>query len=102
MSAHQKKRLVVVAAGTLAAVLLYIAAYFACVSVEVSYHLGIDGPVGAKVHAYYRVGSTLQDLATWIFEPAQLCDSYYFRPRLWNEPKWKGKVLPLERDIPIY
>ena len=102
MSTHQKKRLFIVAAGTVAAVVLYIAAYFACVSVETSYHMGIDGPVGAKVHAYYRVGSTLQDLATWVFEPARLCDSYYFRPKLWNEPKRNGKILPLERYLPIY
>ena len=102
MSAHQKKRLVIVAAGIVVAVVLYIAAYFACVSVETSYHMGINGPVGAKIHAYYRVGDKLQDLATWFFEPARLCDSYYFRPRLWNEPKWNGKDLPLERDTRIY
>src|ERR1039457_2322526 len=100
MSASKKKHLVIVAVGTVAAAALYIAAYFACVSVQTLFATGIDGPTGARVYAYYRVGHQLQGFAALFFEPVRLCDACYFRPHLWNEPKWNGKVLPLERDMP--
>jgi len=100
MRAQNKKRLVIVVVGTVAAAALYVAAYFACVSVQMLYAMGIDGPTGARVYAYYRVGHQLQNSAAWFFEPVRLCDAYYFRPHLWNEPKWNGKVLPLMREMP--
>jgi len=100
MSVSRKNRVVTFAFGTIAAIVLYFTAYFACVSVQTMYAVGIKGPSGARIIAYYKVGFLLQDFASYVFEPARLCDACYFRPELWNNAKWNNKDLPLERDKP--
>ena len=92
MRASKKKRLVIVALGTLAAVILYFCAYFACVTVYFRYPMQVSGAVGsAQARVYYKVGPLSQDIACSLFEPAQLLDSYYLRPKYWQDKAFDSK-----------
>jgi hypothetical protein len=85
MSASRKKRLAIVAVGTVAAAAIYLGAYFACVSVQFRY--GMEAKVRSigRAHAYYKVPPALDDIADSFFEPARLFDAYYLRPQLWED-----------------
>ncbi len=89
MSATRRKRIVLVASGTLGAVALYVGAYYACVSVQFQRGLAFKEPSIESAYAYYRIGEQWQDFAQSFFEPARLLDAYYFRPDLWKDKVYK-------------
>jgi hypothetical protein len=52
----------------------------------------VSGAVGsAQARVYYKVGPLSQDFAHSIFEPAQLLDSYYLRPKYCQDKTFDGK-----------
>jgi hypothetical protein len=85
MSASKKKRLVIVGLGTLAAAVLYLGAYFACISIEFRYAMRVGAPSLGSARPYYKVGPISQDFAQSFFEPARLFDAYYLRPKSWAD-----------------
>ena len=84
MSASKKRRLVMVALGTVATIILYMGIYFTCVSVECRYAMDVPRSVGSP-YAYYHVGPVSLDFAHVFFEPARLFDASYLRPHLWED-----------------
>jgi hypothetical protein len=92
LRASKKKRLVIAALGTLAAVTLYFCAYFACLTVYLRYPAPVSGGLGsADARVYYKVGPLSQDFARLFFEPAQLIDAYYLRPKYWQDKHFGNK-----------
>jgi hypothetical protein len=92
MRASKKKRLVIVALGTLAAVVLYFCAYFICLTVYFRYPMQIGGGIGSgQARVYYKVGPLPQDMARSVFEPAQRLDAYYLRPKYWQDKAFDSK-----------
>jgi hypothetical protein len=87
MSATKKKRLILVALGTMGAILIYMGIYFACVSIEFRYPMQVGGKGFGNAHAYYRVGPFSQGIAQSVFEPARLLDAYYLRPGHWADQR---------------
>lgn len=85
MSTTKRKRLFVVTAGTLSAVLLYLAVYFACVTVHYRHNPAFKEQSMQEAYALYRLGPLSQDVAHYLFRPAQLCDALYLRPTLWQD-----------------
>ena len=85
MRASKQKRLVLVAFGTLVAVILYLGVYFACVSIYFRYPMQVGGKSIGHARVYYKVGPISQDFACSFFEPARLFDAYYLHPKLWED-----------------
>jgi hypothetical protein len=87
MRTLKKKWFVFVAAGMLAAVCLYLGAYFACVSIEFRY-AKVATQSGNKGIGYacagFKVGHSSQSFVRSFFEPARLLDAGYLRPRCWE------------------
>jgi hypothetical protein len=91
MRTARKKRLVIVALGTLAVVVLYFCAYFACLTIYFRYPMQVGGMGSGQARVYYKVGPLSQDIAHSVFAPAQLLDAYYLRPKFWRDKTFDGK-----------
>jgi hypothetical protein len=91
MRASRKKRVVIVALGTLAAVILYFCAYFACLTIYFRYPMQVDGMGSREERVYYKVGPLSQDFARSVFKPAQLLDANYLRPKYWQDKTFDDK-----------
>ncbi len=85
MNASKKKRLSIVAAATLGAAVVYLAAYYVSVTVYFRHPFHIKEQGIESAYANYKVGERCQGLAQALFEPARLFDSYYIRPALWSD-----------------
>ena len=51
----------------------------------------VGGIGSAQARVYYKVGPLSQDIAHSVFEPAQLLDAYYLRPKYWQDKTFAGK-----------
>jgi hypothetical protein len=83
--ATSKKRFCILMIGLLLALIFYLGAYFLCVSIQFGHNPAVQEQTIQSAGAYYKVSPRLEAVAYRFFEPARLCDAYYFRPKLWED-----------------
>jgi hypothetical protein len=69
-------------------------AYFLCASVQFGRNPASMEPTIQSTGVYYKVSPRLEMAAYRFFEPARLCDAYYFRPKLWEDRQEPIKTKP--------
>ena len=85
MTAPKKKRIYIIMMGMLFPLIFYIGAYFLCVSIQFEHNPAVMERSIESAGVYYKVSPRLEVVAYRFFEPARLCDAYYFRPKLWED-----------------
>jgi uncharacterized membrane protein len=83
--ATSKKRIYIIMIGLLFALIFYIGAYFLCASIQFEHNPAVMEQSIESAGVYYKVSPRLEAVAYRFFEPARLCDAYYFRPKLWED-----------------
>ena len=71
--------------GLLFAPIFYMTAYFLFVSIQFGHDPAVKEQTMQSAGACYKVSPWLEVAAYRFFEPARLCDAYYFRPKLWED-----------------
>jgi hypothetical protein len=85
MVTSKRKRFYIVMMGLLFALILYVGAYFLCVSIQFGHDPVVMEESIESAGAYYKVSPRLEEVARRFFEPARFCDAYCFRPKLWED-----------------
>ncbi|MGO8700065.1 MAG: hypothetical protein ACLQVY_20445 [Limisphaerales bacterium] len=85
MIASKIKRFYIALMGLVFALILYVGAYCLCVSIQFEHNPAVMEESVQSAGIYYKVSPSLETIARCVFEPAWLCDAYYFRPKLWED-----------------